>query len=103
VTTGDTSWTWDLEFGPVAGSLYARASLNTFANIGGGSGWCGGGIVEYRTRNQGGSDTVHPVGQSGQDGYVDFAWDNDVVSVTFGWIVEGDNLCQGRLNMEIWI
>lgn len=103
VTTANTSWTWDWEFPPVAGSFYARISLNTFSIIGGGSGWCGGGIVEYSTRNPDGSDTVHSVGQSGDDGYVDFVWDNNVNSVTFGWIVEGDNYCQGRLNIEGWI
>lgn len=103
VTTANPSWTWDLEFDPVAGSLYARSTLNSFAIIGGGSGWCGGGIVEYRTRNQDGSDTVHSVGQSADDGYVDLIWDNNVDSVTFGWILEGDNYCDGRLNMEIWV
>ena len=103
VTPGDTSWTWDVEFAPVSQSLYARASLAFLSNIGGGTGWVGGGIVAYRTRNSDGSDTNHPVGQSGVDGIVDLMWDSNVDSVTFGWLVEGDNFCYGRINMEIWI
>jgi hypothetical protein len=103
VTTSDSSWTWDLEFGPVSGSLYARASLNTLSIIGGGTAWSGGGVVEYRTRNQDGSDNVHNVGQGAVDGYVDYIWDNNVDSVTFGWIIEGDNFCWSRINLEVWI
>jgi hypothetical protein len=103
VTTGDSSWTWDINFGPVSGSLYARTSMNTISMIGGGTAWAGGGIVQYRTRNQNGSDTVHNVGQGAVDGYADYIWDHNVDSVTFGWIIEGDNFCWSRLNMEIWI
>lgn len=103
ITTGDTSWTWDAEFDPVAGSLYARSCLGTFSNIGGGSGWILSGVIEYRTRNQDGSDTLHPVGQSDPDGMVAIAWDNNVDSVTFGWTIEGDNVCESRVNLEIWI
>lgn len=102
VTTADQSWTWDLEFSPVKSSLYARASLNTFGIVGGGSNMSGCGIVEYRTRNKNGKDTVHHVGNSDPDGYVDFMWDTNVDSVTFGWIIQGDNYCWGRLNMEVW-
>lgn len=103
VTTGDASWTWDVEFDPVNQSLYARASLNFFSNIGGGSAWAGGGIVQYRTRNGDGSDTVHPVGQSGHDGIADYMWDSNVDSVTFGWLIEGDDIVTSNLNLEIWI
>jgi hypothetical protein len=103
VAIGDPSWTWDVEFNPVSSSLYARASLNTLSIIGGGTAWSGGGIVQYRTRKGDGVDSNHPVGQGGVDGYVDFIWDTHVDSVTFGWIVEGDNFCWSRLNMEIWI
>jgi hypothetical protein len=103
VTTGDASWTWDLEFNPVSSSLYARVALDFFSNIGGGSGWAGGGVVQYRTRSIGGGDTVHHVGQSSQDGFADFIWDTNVDSVTFGFLVEGDNFCEGRINMEVWI
>src|SRR6516162_4889795 len=73
VTLGDTSWTWDIEF--VTGSnqwTYARSSVNSFALIGGDTAWVFSGIVAYRTRNDGGPDTVHLVGQSGANGVVDF-------------------------------
>jgi hypothetical protein len=103
VTSGDPSWTWDVEFDPVGGSLYARASLTFLSIIGGGTAWSGGGIVSYRTRNPDGSDTLHAVGQSGVDGIVDYIWDSNVDAVTFGWLIEGDNFCWSRLNMEIWI
>ena len=103
VTTGDTSWTWDVEFDPVDQQLYARAAVTFWSVIGGGSAWGGGGIVEYRTRNSDGSDTVHPVGQSDGDGIVDSIWDVNVDSVTFGWLVEGDNFSMTKLNLEIWV
>jgi hypothetical protein len=101
VTTADSSWTWDVEFSPVSGTLYAKASINTFILFGG-TGWGGGGVIEYRTRDHKGKDTVHHVGQSGIDGYVDYIWSNNVDSVTFGWISEGDSYCFCRLNFEIW-
>jgi hypothetical protein len=100
VILGDTSWTWDVEFAPV--SMYARTSLNRFSNIGGGSGWLLSGIVAYSTRNADGSDTLHLVGQGNADGLADLAWDSNVDSVTFGWTIEGDNYCDGNINMEIW-
>ena len=59
--------------------------------------------MEYRTRNQDGSDTVHSVAQSAGEYYVDLIWDYNVDSVTFGWEVAAENFCSGRLNMEIWI
>ncbi len=105
VTTADSSWTWDVEFSPVQGSLYARASINTFGEMSGGSNYFGGGVVQYRTRNKNGKDTVHAVGPSDPngDGYVNMIWDQNVDSVTFGWFIGGDNYCWGRLNMELWI
>lgn len=104
VTIGNTSWTWDVEFSTNNNQwTYARSSLNTFALIGGGSGWVTSGIVQYRTRGSGGTDTLHPVGQSDQNGVVDFINDRSVDSVTFGWSIEGDNFCQGKINMEIWV
>ena len=105
VTIASPSWSWDLQFDPVAGSLYARSTLNTFSLIGGGTGRCGGGIIEYAILNPEFQTMprVNHVGQSADDGYADLIWDNYVCSVTFGWIVEADNYCRGRLNMEIWI
>jgi hypothetical protein len=102
VTPGDASWTWDVEFGPVGGLLYARTSIhNIFVEEG--TFWCGGGIVEYRTRNSNGTDTKHPVWQSNADGIAHYIWDHNVDSVTFGWLVEGGNFCECRINLEIWI
>jgi hypothetical protein len=104
ITTGDTSWTWDLEFTTSSTQwTYARSSLNSFSLIGGGSGWVLSGIVQYRTRGSNGADTIHPVGQSNPDGVVDFMNDKSVDSVTFGWTLEGDNYCQGRINFEVWV
>lgn len=101
VTVSDSGWTWDVEFSPVSQSLYARTSVSFVGNIGGGSSWVGGGIVSYRTRNSDGSDTIHSVG--GPNGIADYMWDSNVDSVTFGWLIEGDNVSFGSLNMEIWI
>jgi hypothetical protein len=101
VTAANTNWTWDVEFDPVNQSLYARASLCNFANIGGDSGWVSGGIVQYRTRKNG-VDKVHHVGLSGHDGIADFMWDSNVDSVTFGWMIEGDDIVEGGINFEIW-
>ncbi len=100
VTSADTSWTWDVEFSPA--SVYARTSLNRFSNIGGDTAWLLSGIVAYRTRNSKGQDTVHHVGQGNADGLADFMWDSNVDSVTFGWTIEGDDYCDGNINMEIW-
>jgi hypothetical protein len=75
----------------------------SFAIIRGGTASVGGGIVEYRTRNENGSDAVHAVGQSAPDGIAAYIWDNNVDSVTFGWRIEGDNYCNGRLDFEVWI
>lgn len=102
ITMGSSGWTWDVEFKPVSGSLYARSCLGTFTNIGGDTGWILSGIVEYRTRNANGSDTVHHIGQANVDGVVAFAWDHNVDSVTFGWTIEGDDFVQSRVVMEIW-
>lgn len=100
VILGDTSWTWDVEFPPAG--VYARTSMNRFANIGGGSGWLLSGIVAYSTRNADGSDTLNLIGQGNADGLADYMWDSNVDSVTFGWTIEGDNYCDGNINMEIW-
>jgi hypothetical protein len=105
VTIANSSWTWDLQLSSMRDSLYARSTLNTFSIVDGGGGRCGGGIVEYQTLNPNIQNiaTTHLVGQSANGGYADFIWDNYVYLVTFGWIVEGDNYCHGRLNMEIWV
>lgn len=100
VTVADSSWTIDVEFAPVEGSLYGRGSTY-FA--GGGGGWFGGGVIEYRTRNSDGSDTVHSVGASAPDGYVGNVWDSNVDSVTFGWIEGDTGWYGGRILFEIWI
>src|ERR1700752_4957561 len=84
VTPSSSGWTWDLEFTTTSSQwTYARSSLNSFALIGGGSGWVVSGIVEYRTRNSSQVDVVHNVGQTDPDGVVDFINDHSVVSVTF--------------------
>ena len=101
VTEANTNWTWDVEFDPVSQSVYARASLCNFTNIGGDSGSVSGGIVQYRTRKNG-VDTIHHVGLSGHDGIADFMWDSNVDSVTFGWMIEGDDIVEGGINFEIW-
>lgn len=103
VTQG-SSWTWDVEFETGQTQwTYARASLNSFIEIGGGSAWVISGIVSYRTRGANGTDTLHPVGQADPDGVVDFMNDMSVDDVTFGWTIEGDNWCKGKINMEIWV
>jgi hypothetical protein len=105
VTTGSSGWTWDVEFETSSSQwTYARTSLNTFINIGGGTAWLFSGIVAYRTRNADGSDTVHSVGQSNANGIVDFMNDVAVDSVTFGWGIEGDgDWVEAHINMEIWV
>jgi hypothetical protein len=104
VTPGDTGWTWDLEFITNSNQwTYARTSLNSFANIGGGSGYVDSGIVQYRTRDSKGVDSVHPVGQSGPNGLADFMNDMGVDSVTFGWTIGADNYCHANINMEVWV
>ena len=104
VTTGSSGWTWDLEFTTSTSQwTYARSSLNSFALIGGGDGWVVSGIVQYRTRDAHGVDTVHPVGQSDPDGVVDFINDGGVDSVTFGWTLDADNFCKGKINFEVWV
>jgi len=103
VTIADTGWTWDLEFRTSPSQwTYARTSLNSFILVGG-EGWVISGIVQYRTRDSKGVDTVHLVGQSDPDGVVDFINDTGVDSVTFGWTLEGDSWCKGKLNMEVWV
>ncbi len=74
--------------------------MDGFATIGGSSGF-GSGVVEYRTVDSSGRRTVHPVGQSGANGLADYVWDTHVSSVTFGWLVEGDNFRRSKINMEI--
>ena len=51
VTTANPDWTWDVEFGPVGGSLYAKTTLHDVSDIGGGTFWVAGGIVDYRTKH----------------------------------------------------
>jgi hypothetical protein len=103
VTIG-SGWTWDLEFTTSTSQwTYARSSLNSFILIGGGTGWVISGIVQYRTRDARGVDTVHSVGQSDPDGVVDFINDTGVDSVTFGWTLDGDNFCKGKINFEVWV
>lgn len=104
VTASDAGWTWDVEF--VTNTLqttYARSSINSLMNSGGG--WFGSGIVAYTTRDLYGIDHPHPVGQSNADGVVDSMSDTGVVSVTFGWYIGsgGGSIVGGHINMEIWI
>lgn len=98
-TTGDASWTWDVEFDPSPEPIYARSSIDGFGAVGGSS--AGIGVVEYRTVDSSGRQTVHPVGQSGANGVADYVWDTNVSCVTFGWLVEGDDIRRSRINMEI--
>jgi hypothetical protein len=104
VTQGNTSWTWDVEFETSQNQFtYARTSINSFVEIGGGSAWVGSGIVSYRTKDANGIETVHAVGKTDPNGVVDFINDVGVDDVTFGWLIEGDNMCFGKINMEIWV
>jgi hypothetical protein len=102
---GDTSWTWDVEYySDIQQTTYARTSLNSVVNYGGG--YFNSGIVAYTTRNLFGVDQPHPVGQSVANGVVDFISDSGVVDVTFGWSVGADggfDLVSADVNMEIWI
>jgi hypothetical protein len=103
VTSGDTSWTWDVELDTGASPVYARSALTTFAIPEGDWAWLQAGIVAYQTQNPDGSTTTHNVGRSNQDGTVDWMWDVNVNSVTFGWLIGAGSFCQGGLNMEIWV
>ena len=104
VTLGSSGWTWDLEFETSLSQwTYARSTLNSFTNIGGGTAWILSGMVAYTTRDANGIDTPHLVGQNDGDGVVDFINDVGVVSVTFGWTIEGDDYVRARINMEVWV
>ncbi len=115
VIQGDTTWTWDVEFVSSSSQwTYARTSLNTIMDLGGG--YMFSGIVSYRTQNPDGSDTDHPVGQTNPSGFfdngvTDFMSDWAVVDVTFGWGIgsSGSGLFSSggsltaNINMEIWV
>jgi hypothetical protein len=94
------SWTWDVPLSTSAIQFtYARSSVNSFAEIGGGSAYVFSGIVSYSTVNGG----FNPVGSSGENGVVDYINDVGVNEVTFGWGIEGDNYCLAGINFEIWV
>jgi hypothetical protein len=101
----DTSWTWEVDYSSyIDQKTYARTSLNSVVNFGGG--YFNSGIVTYTTQDIFGVELPHPVGQSDPNGLVDFIADNGVVSVTFGWEVGADggfDLVSADVNMEIWI
>jgi hypothetical protein len=102
VTTTSTGWTWDVEFSPVSGSLYARASISNLFGLEGDF-WAAGGIVQYRTKDASGKVTTHNFDQPYTDGLTPIVWANNVESVTFGWSIYGGNFCAATINMEIWI
>jgi hypothetical protein len=98
------SWTWDVQFETTSNQwTYARTSVNSFAEIGGGSAYVFSGIVAYNAVGANGVSTYHPVGANGENGVVDFINDVGVNDVTFGWGIEGDNYCLAGINMEIWV
>ena len=98
------SWTWDVFVEANASQwAYARTSVNSFAEIGGGSAYVFSGIVQYTNVDTNGITQTHWVGQNTQNGVADFINDTGVVQVTFGWGIGADNLGFAQINMEVWV
>jgi hypothetical protein len=105
------SWSWNLVFSTDSNqSTYARTSLNSITDLGGG--YVFSGIIRYVTQNPDGSFVDHPVGLSNPGGVVDCMWDSAVVAVTFGWGIGGSagggpfsvaGIFAANINMEVWV
>jgi len=105
VVGGDTTVTWDCEFVTSSDqTTYARTSINSLTDLGGG--FFRSGIVSYTTRDAAGVDHPQLVGQSDPDGLVDFISDVSVVGVTFGIVISSNSnpgLFTAHSNYEIWV
>ena len=85
-------------------TTYARTSINSLTDLGGG--FFRSGIVSYTTRDAAGVDHPQLVGQSDPDGLVDFISDVSVVGVTFGIVISSNSnpgLFTAHSNYEIWV
>jgi hypothetical protein len=99
-----STWTWDVFVEANASQwAYARTSVNSFAEIGGGSAYVFSGIVQYTNVDANGITNTHWVGQNTQNGVADFINDSGVVQVTFGWGIGADNLGFAQINLEVWV
>lgn len=107
------SWTWNVIWWEPY-SIYAKASVNSVLDLGGG--WAFSGIVRYATQNPPSGPQIVSVGINSpsdlwalDNGVTDFIWEASVIGVTFGWGIASasggfvSSIFAANVNMEIWV
>jgi hypothetical protein len=100
----DPTWTWQVSYSPdINQTTYARTSVNTILDAGGG--YVFSGINRYQKQNSDGStDWVVP-GAANANGVADFIWDTGVFAVVFAFGIgsSGGATFEADINLEVWV